>query len=623
MPYISPMNKRATKSGNLFRIHPYYIVLFLTFHIHHFQTRLYGNPNKEAAAWKVLSDKAWKSGNIRRALDCLDSALNRTQNAGPSEKSRILLKKALIYQIQAEYGEALFILFEARRNFLKAGDAPGLGEVSTNIGAIFQNLGDYPKAEGYYRESLKIYLKLGRWKELARCYNNFGSLAEDMNQPDKALSFHRKCMALWKQNGEKGWEGISYMHLGISHDLKGNQDSALYYLKASAKNLELLGDQRTEALVYSHLGNIWRKRGQMINAKEWCQKGLELAEKSQQIRYEVKCSECLSKVYESMGNPAKAFAFHKRFIALRDSVYNEQKAKEITRLEMNFNFQQRRYADSLKQSKIRHLEDLKFEKRLSGEKEKRNISIFSGILVFLFAGGLWNRLLLLRRSKKQLSDEKDRSENLLLKVLPAEIVEELKSKGKTEGREHENISVLFLDVKSFTLIAQQLEPRELVEEIHTCFGYFDFVVESFGLEKIKTIGDSYMAAAGVPLPVENGAEQSILAALAIQDFLSKRKTEREKEGKPAFEMRAGIHSGSVVAGVVGENKFQYDIWGDTVNTASRMESLGEAGKVNISRATYEQVKECSGLKFESRGAIEVKGKGRMEMYFVSRSFPID
>jgi class 3 adenylate cyclase len=562
-----------------------------------------------------LSDSAAKSGNYALSLSYLDSALKKNRVPSP-KRSRLLLKKALVLQVQSRFSDALLLLFEARHSFEKDEDLAGLGEVATTIGAIYHNLGDFPKADEYYQLSLKIYQDQGKWKELARCYNNFGSLAEDMNQPKKALQFHQKSMAIWKEKGEIGWEGISFMHLGVCHELLGNSDSAMFYLDASAKSLEKAGNQRTLALVYSLLGNTSRKMGQAKKAREWCEKGLQISQELRHPRYESKCSECLFKVFDDLGMHEKALIYFKRFILLRDSVFNEQKAKEITRMEMDYGFQQRRLADSLNQARIKHQVDLNFEKKLAREKEKRNFFVFSGILILLFAGGLGYRLQLVRKSRRLLSEEKDRSEKLLLKVLPAEIVEELKLDGKTEGREHENISVLFLDVKNFTAVAQQMSPKALVEEIHLCFEQFDAIVETHGLEKIKTIGDSYMAAAGVPVPIKNGELETIFTALEIQQFLKNRKSKRDAQGLSSFEMRAGIHTGHVIAGVVGVNKFQYDIWGDTVNTASRMETTGEAGKVNISRETYEAVKSHPNLSFEFRGVIDVKGKGLLEMYFV-------
>ena len=211
-------------------------------------------------------------------------------------------------------------------------------------------------------------------------------------------------------------------------------------------------------------------------------------------------------------------------------------------------------------------------------------------------------------------NEKERSDNLLLNILPEEVAEELKAKGSSDAKMINHATVLFTDFKEFTALSEKMSPTELVAEINECFSIFDTITEKYNIEKIKTIGDSYMAAGGLPTPNETHPEDIVRAALEIQEYMQKHKQERKANGRLYFEVRIGIHTGPVVAGIVGVKKFQYDIWGDTVNTASRMESSGEAGKVNISGATYELVKD----KFTCthRGKIEAKGKGEVDMYFV-------
>lgn len=220
----------------------------------------------------------------------------------------------------------------------------------------------------------------------------------------------------------------------------------------------------------------------------------------------------------------------------------------------------------------------------------------------------------IERQKNTLEIEQQESEKLLLNILPAQTAQELKSTGKATPQAYSLASVLFTDFKGFTNIAETMSPEELVGELNICFTAFDEIIEKHGMERIKTIGDAYMCVGGLPNANTSNPLDAVKAGIEIQEFMQKLKEEKTKEGKPYFECRLGIHSGKVVAGVVGKKKFAYDIWGDTVNLASRLETYGEVGKVNISEQTRELVE--TEFKFEKRGVVNVKGKGDVEMFFV-------
>ncbi|MBX3722084.1 MAG: adenylate/guanylate cyclase domain-containing protein [Turneriella sp.] len=214
----------------------------------------------------------------------------------------------------------------------------------------------------------------------------------------------------------------------------------------------------------------------------------------------------------------------------------------------------------------------------------------------------------------QLKKEQERSEKLLLNIIPSGIANELKSKGRAEPQEYSQVTVLFTDFVGFTRISEKLTPRELVDELDKCFSYFDQVTEKYRLEKLKTIGDSFMCAGGLPTPNKTHAIDCCLAALEIQSFMNQMKEIKHQQGFDYWELRLGMNTGPLVAGVVGHKKFAYDVWGDTVNTASRLESSGVPGEINISRATYEVVKDL--FKCEHRGQVRAKNKGDIDMYFL-------
>jgi class 3 adenylate cyclase len=222
---------------------------------------------------------------------------------------------------------------------------------------------------------------------------------------------------------------------------------------------------------------------------------------------------------------------------------------------------------------------------------------------------------LVKERTYQLEQEKHKSENLLLNILPKEVAQELLEKGKASARLYESVSVMFIDIMGFTQIADKMTPDDLVKNLDRIFSGFDSITTEFRLEKIKTIGDAYMVAGGIPIASADHLERIILAAFVIKDFVRDFNEERRSRGEVCFEIRIGIHIGPVVAGVVGDRKFAYDIWGDTVNIAARMEENSKEGKINVSEHTYKLISET--FDCEYRGEIPVKNKGNMKMYFVN------
>jgi class 3 adenylate cyclase len=225
------------------------------------------------------------------------------------------------------------------------------------------------------------------------------------------------------------------------------------------------------------------------------------------------------------------------------------------------------------------------------------------------------------RINKVLDKQNAEIESLILNILPKEIARELQAEGEATPRYYENVSVLFTDFKGFSSISQGMTPNELVEHLNDYFHAFDDIVGQLGLEKIKTIGDAYMCAGGIPLPNRTHPVDIVKAGLAMQEYINQRKEELAQKGEVGWDLRVGVHTGPIVAGVVGKKKYAYDIWGNTVNIASRMESNGEPGKVNISESTYKLVKDR--YKCHHRGKIYAKNVGDIDMYFIEEEIPVE
>jgi len=285
----------------------------------------------------------------------------------------------------------------------------------------------------------------------------------------------------------------------------------------------------------------------------------------------------------------------------------KERLQEIERLEQN-----------------KKLQDLEIERQNQFRRFAYGLgAALAAILALILMG-----LLFARRTNKKLAtqneeiekqkglveNERDKSDQLLLNILPAETAEELKNKGSAAPKAYDQVSVLFTDFTNFTEISSDFAAEKVIEELNICFQKFDEIIEKHNLEKIKTIGDSYMVAGGIPTPNTTNSIDAVKAGIEMQNFIENRYKMLIAKGETYWRMRVGIHTGPTVAGVIGTKKFVYDIWGDTVNVASRMESSCEPGRVNISEATYHLVKKE--FNCTSRGEIEVKGKGKVEMYFV-------
>ena len=302
----------------------------------------------------------------------------------------------------------------------------------------------------------------------------------------------------------------------------------------------------------------------------------------------------LAELHELEGNPRRSLKYYKDHITYRDSIHNLENVQQMANMRTEFEVSQKQTELDLKQTEVN---------LLSQQKTNQRVLIFS-MLAILGMTGLYFR---------NINKEKRRSDDLLLNILPSKTAEELKENGKVKAKKFETVSVMFTDFQAFTQHSQKLSPEELVKSVDYFFSKFDQIIDTYELEKIKTIGDAYMCAGGLTNTSKKQIVNLIEAAFEIHTFMEATK-KQSKNHIAHFNIRIGINTGPVVAGVVGKKKFAYDIWGDTVNVAARMESNSEAGKINVSENTYQLIKDY--FDCEYRGEIEVKNKGKMKMYFV-------
>lgn len=394
----------------------------------------------------------------------------------------------------------------------------------------------------------------------------------------------------------------NYDILQQAYEKQGDYQTSLLYLKKlKQKNEETYGLDKMKNLSDAQSDNELKIQKAQIKLQEetkrlQLQKEIEL----KALRYE----------YEKKQAAAKTEEERKRLLLEED----------LKRREIELTYAQQKKAAEEKFIQERKLSKINQEKKdavakaeLENSKTQKNMwAIGAGLSLLLlgFAGFSYNQK---RKDNKKIAEAKQKSDDLLLNILPHEVAEELKEKGKTSAKHFDEVSVIFTDFVNFTSNSERLGVQEVLNELNICFTEFDRIMEKYGLEKIKTIGDAYLAVSGLPVSNEQHAKNAVNAGLEILDFIKNRR----QTNPNALDIRIGIHSGPVIAGIVGVKKFAYDIWGDTVNTAARMEQNSAKGKLNISGSTYNLVKES--FHCEHRGKIETKGKGALDMYFVSNS----
>lgn len=525
---------------------------------------------------------------------CLES--HGQNNDDLTAAQRLDTKILLAYDIIEENPEqAIGILLEAKELALSINDTFSLARITNNLGTAHYYLSDDVSALELWREALKLGTAVKRNDFLLSVYNNLGN-GYTLVDPDSSIYFYRKSIAGYHAAGQPLEVGDMLGNISFTYydDLQ-NHDSAYVYAWKAIEVYEQVKDTMGIFSMWAQLGRIMVEIGHPDSSLYWGKKGLNMARATASSRIEEPALDALRLTYAELGKFEMAYLYS-------DSLINHiLDQNEVERLALVTEIEGA-HEMALKELEIENLE-LKANSQRK-EINRQNIVIGSsviGLALLLFLG-------------YRMMKEKRRSDDLLLNILPVKIAEELKSTGRAKARRYDSVSVIFTDFKDFSKLSDEIGPEELVEMIDEYYSAFDRIIETYGLEKIKTIGDSYMAAGGLPEPTNGHAEKAVQAALEMHTHMKILNAKKKKEGKRTFETRIGVHTGPVVAGVVGIKKFAYDIWGDTVNTANRLEKAGEPGKVNISANTYELVKHS--FDCTHRGKIAIKNMGEIDMYFV-------
>lgn len=512
------------------------------------------------------------------------------------------LQKGGNYLLRGDMQKALDAFFEsARIASTQTGIIEDEGIAFMSIADVYNKQENYENSELYYQKAIDLIRKTSDSLALASALLNAGDSYFNNKKYESALKNFEESSMIFKKINYSIGTAYNLGNIGMVYAEQGKDTLAELNINKAISFLEDNEDYYPVSVYLTYMSDIYAKKQDWAQAFSYAERSLELA-----MQYGLKdqIGEAylqLSELYELRGMTGESLKNYKNHIIYRDSVTNISAVQEMANLRTN-------YEVSQKQTEVDLLDQQK--------KNQQLISLASGIgllLIIVVAIGLYRRNNFVNKAKRLVENEKERSDLLLLNILPEQTAEELKDKGKVQAKRFDSVSVMFTDFKGFTAYSDKLSPEELVDSIDYYYSKFDDIIEKHGLEKIKTVGDAYMCAGGLPFPSKDHPIQMVEAAFEIVEFVKESK-KVDPDAMTRFDIRIGINTGPVVAGVVGKKKFAYDIWGDTVNIASRMESNSEPGKINISDNTYQLIKDQYQCSY--RGELEAKNKGMMKMYFV-------
>ena len=601
-----------------------------------------------------LATIAGRRGDLTEALNQTYRALNLAEVHDLREiKASCWNVIGLVNLNLGDYDKAVEHLELALAMYQKLGRKSSAALVMRNIGVLYRNLGTYDKALEYSLQARSIHQELGLKSEVARGTLNIGIMYQSLGSYDKALEYFAQALASLQELNEKSDIAIVTGNIGIVYQALGSYDKALEYMSQALATHQELGEKSPVASVTVGIGNLYFELTDYPNALEYQKRALALAHDIGDRRMMGFVQVSIGNTLSAMGNMPEALEFLREALQLRRNELQTNEGVANTLIAMGILLGELDYGDEALE-KLR--EGLVLAEEL-GEKAEacsahreiawllkkkgETASSYSHFEKFhdidkeVQSEVATQQAQQLEHRRKAEESERDRQvklarfqeqEKILHNILPSQIADRMIDGEKTIADSYEHVSVFFSDIVGFTKLSQRVSAEELVGMLNGIFTQFDQLARKHGLEKIKTIGDAYMAVCGAPIPVDNHAERTALFALDVAELMNNYQTNTGDK----VMIRIGLHSGSVVAGIIGENKFAYDMWGDAVNTASRMESHGEAGKIHVSEefkhavetlhatSLHAETLHATSLQFIPRGEMDIKGKGMMRTYFLER-----
>ncbi len=590
-----------------------------------------------------FTDQDSSLATSRRAIQLAESI---DLEIGRAEGFKII---GLVKNAQGLFDEALDIWKLALSTYQAAGDLRGVSNLQSNLGTIYYKLGDTPTALDYFIKSLQNAEAVSDTLRMGTAYLNIGAMYGDnittFGQAQQNL--HRSALMFRAIDYPEGL-AVANLNFGELFLKRGNPRAAIPHLTEALEVLREINGNEAAALNF--LGDAYRQLGQYDAAERFHGQALEYARSTDArmeeasanlglaetllanrddeeaigyfrnaldisrsigvLEMQERAYDGLARTYSRLEDYRNAYTYQQLYAGIHDSLRNVDYRERLTNL--NFRLDMKEKENQIEMLNAQNdLNQVQIER---DAKAKQLLFITLGLFGIIIAVFIF-LYFYVRKSNRRLAFEQDRSEMILLNILPKETAEELKEHGYIKTKEFKQITVLFTDFKMFSIIAERISAEMLVRSVDYYFKNFDAIIDRYNLEKIKTIGDAYMCAGGLPTANTTHAGDALNAAFAIRDFVEETELNPPKSIYP-FKVRIGLNSGPVVAGVVGTKKFAYDIWGSTVNIAARMESNSEEGRINVSENTYQILKDTCPFTF--RGEIEVKNGQILRMYYADQ-----
>ncbi len=567
-------------------------------------------PEEEIKLLRRLADAYEQAGNYAKALVFYQRSYEQQKNLieAPQalDKADLLLKLCNTSWRVSDLEPALDYGLQALRIYEHSTNSKGVAETLHNIGIVYDYLGAKTKSLNYHKRALALRKQLGDQKGIADSLNNIGIIKHQMGEHETVLQYYLESLEIRRKINDQAGVASSYNNVGVLYNILGEYDKALDYYQRSLTQHRDLGDKYEAANNLNNLGEALIYKQNYSAALTYLEQGLALAKEIDAKDIVRENYLFLSKFHQAQDDYKNALAYYQLSVELDKDISSADIKQKTADL-------QAKYQTEKKEKEIALLRKDNDIKQLQLTKQTLIQRSFIGgmVLSLLVLFFMLNRYQIKKKAHEQISLEKDKSDKLLQNILPNKVAADLKEKGYTLPESFEQVSVFFSDIVGFTKISSELDPKVLIQELNTLFTAFDNIIEKNQCERIKTIGDAYFAVCGIPDKNPEHAERMAQSAIEIMNYLY----EHNRDARIKWQIRVGIHTGQVVGGVVGVKKYIYDVFGDTINTASRMESNSEPMRINISESTYNHIKgkyDC-----EYRGSIEAKGKGKLDMYFLS------